>query len=376
MPLVLSPMTEEDIPAYSEILWSAFDRGLMPLFYPNGRTPEIDKHTFRHNLKAFRTDPDQRYMKVIDTDLPPGDKDPQQEGRIVSVSLWHVYDHDRTDEEMKKAEEKGKEDGFAPGANVAMMEAFFGALAACKKEILGNRAYIYPHHHRRGAGALHLKWGLGLADELGLPAYLEGSEMGQPLYRRWGFEPLKVLPFDTTKYGGSRRQDHMCMLRPPTKQTANLEQQNSNPDPPKMQLLNLLPILALATGTFASPSAPPLDYGPCHQKMLGGSTHVVQAINDFCSKRDITVPSTYAWTGVKRGTEWAGNLPGKHLGTSRVRIDGFCSNGHSWVPQYWCKKQFLDVCAKGNYNGFGEGFFGKNGCQKFIIEDGYGPIAQ
>ncbi|KAK5005910.1 hypothetical protein LTR28_007115, partial [Elasticomyces elasticus] len=268
MPLVLSPMTEEDIPAYSEILWSAFDRGLMPLFYPNGRTPEIDKHTFRHNLKAFRTDPDQRYMKVIDTDLPPGDKDPQQEGRIVSVSLWHVYDHDRTDEEMKKAEEKGKEDGFAPGANVAMMEAFFGALAACKKEILGNRAYI-------------------------------------------------LLPFDTTKYGGSRRQDHMCMLRPPTKQTANLEQQNSNPDPPKMQLLNLLPILALATGTFASPSAPPLDYGPCHQKMLGGSTHVVQAINDFCSKRDITVPSTYAWTGVKRGTEWAGNLPGKHLGTSR-----------------------------------------------------------
>ncbi|KAK4992235.1 hypothetical protein LTR50_001214 [Elasticomyces elasticus] len=289
MPLVLSPMTEEDIPAYSEILWSAFDRGLMPLFYPNGRTPEIDKHTFRHNLKAFRTDLDQRYMKVIDTDLPPGDKDPQQEGRIVSVSLWHVYDHDRTDEEMKKAEERGKEDGFAPGANVAMMEAFFGTLAACKKEILGNRAYIYP---------------------------------------------------------------------------------------PKMQLLNLIPILALATGTFASPSVPPPDYGPCHQKMLGGSTHVVQAINDFCSKRDITVPSSYAWTGVKRGTEWAGNIPGKHLGTSRVRIDGFCSNGHSWVPQYWCKKQFLDVCAKGNYNGFGEGFFGKNGCQKFIIEDGYGPIAQ
>lgn len=71
-----------------------------------------------------------------------------------------------------------------------------------------------PAHHRRGAGALHLQWGLDEADRLHLPAYLEGSVMGQPLYERWGFEAVKLLDFDSRKYGSKEKIDHMLMLRP------------------------------------------------------------------------------------------------------------------------------------------------------------------
>lgn len=71
-----------------------------------------------------------------------------------------------------------------------------------------------PNHHRRGVGALHLKWGIDEADKLGLPVYLEASEMGRPLYARWGFEDVKPLPFDARKYGAKTSMPHMCMLRP------------------------------------------------------------------------------------------------------------------------------------------------------------------
>lgn len=61
---------------------------------------------------------------------------------------------------------------------------------------------------------MHLKWGLAEADRLGLPAYLEASPNGRPLYERWGFEPLREFPFDLRDYGAKANVPHMLMLRP------------------------------------------------------------------------------------------------------------------------------------------------------------------
>lgn len=162
MPLTLRPMRDSDVGAYSRIIESAFvEGGVMPMFYPNGITPEISAHTRRQALKILRKKPHAHIMVALDTDLrpEPGDYvDPQnqdsvdgkvtveehgnEEGRIVGIGYWKFYEKDRTDEEIRAEEEQDREAGFPPGANEKAMAAFFGALSKCKREKLGNRAHI------------------------------------------------------------------------------------------------------------------------------------------------------------------------------------------------------------------------------------------
>ena len=74
-----------------------------------------------------------------------------------------------------------------------------------------------PEEQRRGAGAMLLKWGTDQADRAQLPSYLEASEAGKPLYTRWGFEAVKEVIFDLTKYGGEGKDYNTIMIRQPQK---------------------------------------------------------------------------------------------------------------------------------------------------------------
>lgn len=83
------------------------------------------------------------------------------------------------------------------------------------------------------------------------------------------------------------------------------------------------------------------------------STHhpfIYGAINQFCSKTDMVVPSKYATDGVKASNG------------AYVKITGNCSPAQ-WVPSYWCTEQLLQVCAQ--TDGQGSQRFGRNGCQTF-----------
>lgn len=45
-----------------------------------------------------------------------------------------------------------------------------------------------PEHERRGAGSMLVQWGCDIADENGVPAYIDASKAGAPLYKKFGFE--------------------------------------------------------------------------------------------------------------------------------------------------------------------------------------------
>lgn len=65
-------------------------------------------------------------------------------------------------------------------------------------------------------------------------------------------------------------------------------------------------------------------------------------------------PSTYADNGVE-------------IKTHRVRIVSNC-DPPQWVPQYWCEKQFYDICASAPQEGpSNSGKYGRNGCQVFEV---------
>ena len=73
-----------------------------------------------------------------------------------------------------------------------------------------------PKYQRRGAGRVLLGWGLKLADELVLEAYLEASPQGHHLYESAGFEDVGTLDLDMSKYGGHGIHQHFVMRKDPS----------------------------------------------------------------------------------------------------------------------------------------------------------------
>ena len=52
--------------------------------------------------------------------------------------------------------------------------------------------FVNPSHRRRGAARQMLTWGIGEADRLSLPIYLEATEQGRPCYEACGFRYLRT----------------------------------------------------------------------------------------------------------------------------------------------------------------------------------------
>ena len=134
-----------------------------------------------------------------------------------------------------------------------------------------------------------------------------------------------------------------------------------------MQLLTLstlstlatLPLLTLAANlpSVFGPSASLLNdaqsvpdlsnIATCQKK----NPRLAQAIHDFCSKTDLTVPSDYGSNGV-----WVGN------NIAWVWPSANCPP--AWVPQTYCLSQFHEMCAQGDKNGFASRAYGVPGGEK------------
>ncbi|KAI7230859.1 hypothetical protein KC330_g6709 [Hortaea werneckii] len=93
--------------------------------------------------------------------------------------------------------------------------------------------------------------------------------------------------------------------------------------------------------------------------------NVVEAVDAFCnSKSNIVVPSDYA----KKG-----GMAKKRTGSraAKVSIGGNCKPPQ-WVPQKYCKSQFMGMCARSAKGSFGASAkrFGRNKCQNWSIQTG------
>jgi GNAT superfamily N-acetyltransferase len=68
--------------------------------------------------------------------------------------------------------------------------------------------YVRPEFQRKGLGSRLVKWGVEKADEIGLPAYTEGSTKGMQLYLSYGFKEVDRVTVDLEKWGGSKGEFH------------------------------------------------------------------------------------------------------------------------------------------------------------------------
>lgn len=193
MTLEVYPITEDEIDSWNLIAIEAFKDGIGHLLVgPN--TPENRQRNNAGTLRAMREDPSAHYLKVMDTST----------GEMIAVAGWNVYSKGSTEEELNKilarpTPERGYRADFEP---------IYEHLKGNRRRIMGTRPYLYlnilctsPKHHRRGAGAMLVKWGLDRADALGVEAYHESSIEGRALYERLGYKAIKVVNFDMAEYG-------------------------------------------------------------------------------------------------------------------------------------------------------------------------------
>ena len=232
-PFIFRPMLLRDYDATNRVMGAAFVNSIMPFLYPNGMT-EADKDHAVASLTRHLNDPNtsSRRMLAIDPSASPDPEDvknleapdraaAESEGRVIGFAQWDFWLKDRTADEIAAVKAAKKAEGLPPSADPPFWETFFSALERSQREILGARAHILlhilatePQYHRRGVGAWQLKWGLDQADILGIPAYLEATEAGRPLYERWGFEAIRPVGVDPKWYGGKTDCDPLIMLRP------------------------------------------------------------------------------------------------------------------------------------------------------------------
>lgn len=71
----------------------------------------------------------------------------------------------------------------------------------------------HPDYQRRGAGGGIVQWGIDQSERLGIPAYLEASIPGQPLYERLGFRPFDALVIRSEDWDGDHDRVYAAMVR-------------------------------------------------------------------------------------------------------------------------------------------------------------------
>ncbi|OJJ67099.1 hypothetical protein ASPBRDRAFT_48119 [Aspergillus brasiliensis CBS 101740] len=199
-PLRLEPATLADLPALTSLWYNAFTTPSMRTIWPD--TPGVRQWWHDANEHDMRHKPREKYLKVIDT---------SQNDRIVAYAKWS----------LQTAEERGARwPPWHADMDPVHNDKFLKQLETYREELVGGgRANYYldmlathTDYRRMGAARLLLEWGCRVADQDGVPVYIDASQAGKPVYERFGFEDRSHVFGDTGALAP--------MVREPVKQQA------------------------------------------------------------------------------------------------------------------------------------------------------------
>ncbi|KKY13158.1 hypothetical protein UCDDS831_g09278 [Diplodia seriata] len=214
MPLEIRRLEDADVPHFVTITTAAlgtsgFGRAMHD-DPPHPAYVERRKEKVRKSLGK----PNLHHLKVVDTD---------NNDEIIACAVWEFFPNGRSDEDLRELEQP-----FQPVVEEGerfcrFQQHFFSYLGRVRLQMGKAPHYFlgllvtHPKHHRRGAGAMLIRWGTEQADKAGLICFLEASEAGRDLYKRHGFEDQETTKFDLSEYGVSGIDKNTTMIRQPVK---------------------------------------------------------------------------------------------------------------------------------------------------------------
>ncbi|KAL8825892.1 MAG: hypothetical protein Q9170_007618, partial [Blastenia crenularia] len=116
--------------------------------------------------------------------------------KIAGGACWHVYEKPPFGAD---ADGHGEGEGMTcywwpeEGRRRELADSVMGQIMQVRGErmvrpcLLLEICYVHPSYRRLGAGSMLVSYGIKIADELGLEAFVEATKDGVPLYEKFGF---------------------------------------------------------------------------------------------------------------------------------------------------------------------------------------------
>lgn len=203
----LAPAERKDIPRLAHIhVVACLPDNAFALYFA---TPAEFEKRVTDMLEGQVSDPTWQHIKAVD----------KETGVVAAWASWNTP----TDEQIRERDEKAvamivdsekstvKGDfDFPPGLPIYVQqdtEKWLEKWTCGKRHMLCKALFTEPSFQRRGIGNALVKYGNQLADQAGLPIFLQGSPFGYPIYAKHGFETVQYLDVDLRKWAPNAQSD-------------------------------------------------------------------------------------------------------------------------------------------------------------------------
>ncbi|KAK3694511.1 N-acetyltransferase-like protein [Podospora appendiculata] len=205
--------TRADLSALLDVHFEAFDSDPMnQLMYPAGVT-ENARELFGQSLFPPESDTVDENKhgetRIFVAELLADDTADEVPVEIVAYAKWQIFRHGRPEAEWNTDDPPMTTEMLGEGVDADVYNAFLGGMHRVRKQHSRGDASVNlgilacrPTRQRLGAASALMRWGTELADELGLPSYLESSPYGYPVYKKFGYQDIDVLDLKITELWG------------------------------------------------------------------------------------------------------------------------------------------------------------------------------
>jgi len=190
--------SDEEFRALFEVFRAGFtDPGtkLWPLFTAD--RPSNDQDTSKavesewmgRFMAWHRGDPTSTWLSVVDDN-----------GTVLGGGRWSIYETSPYESDHK-VEASWWPAGVPREIATDCLNQFLATSAEHmnKPHVFLNILFTHPEHRGKGAASLVMKWGLEHADRLGLESFIEATDMGKPVYEKFGFDVVETREWHLEK---------------------------------------------------------------------------------------------------------------------------------------------------------------------------------
>ncbi|KAH8677927.1 acyl-CoA N-acyltransferase [Xylariales sp. PMI_506] len=210
MPYAVLPSLLPDITPTYDVYFAAFKgEKILKYLFPGG----VDRQAHRHGTTLWLHHDRNGYtIKCVDSDT----------GKVVGMATWEVFWRPGKVEGWHKP--KGAE--WLKGDHKKKAEIVLMPLWEKRDQFFGGRKHVYcvtmathPDYRRKGIGRMLVQWGIDIAEQLGLPIYVESTTTAVPLFESTGFKILEgeAVVHKASATGDSEDIEVPLMVRMPTK---------------------------------------------------------------------------------------------------------------------------------------------------------------
>ncbi|TVY85024.1 hypothetical protein LSUE1_G000921 [Lachnellula suecica] len=153
---------------------------------PTAEEDALKSYTTRQWYR-HRMDPNSHWLKIVDTDTGLG----------VAGACWIVVDAVVGEGYRPMIEPFGMPEGERREFTKGVLGELAEVRARKEMHVALQAIFIHPDYRRKGVASLLMGWVLAKADQLKLDCFVEGTEIGVPLYSKHGFvlvERRKIKP--------------------------------------------------------------------------------------------------------------------------------------------------------------------------------------